>query len=147
MTCKGQIMTKDVHEFKTIQAIADELNIKRQTLYNRAKKTGIDISKRSFTDEEWSSLVNNKKLTSVNDEDDKKLTEIDTLREQISEQRHFIEILKKELDAKNQQIDQAQMLQLMSERKLSEVSSKDMIEMDVPHKETKNSFFSKWFKR
>ena len=140
-------MTKDVHEFKTIQAIADELNIKRQTLYNRAKKTGIDISKRSFTDEEWSALVNNKKLTSVNDEDDRKLTEIDTLREQISEQRHFIEILKKELDAKNQQIDQAQMLQLMAERKLSEVSSKDMIEMDAPHKETKNSFFSKWFKR
>lgn len=147
MTCKGHIMTENVHEFKTIQAVADELNIKRQTLYNRAKKTGIDISKRSFTDEEWSALVNNKKLTSVNDEDDKKLTEIDTLREQISEQRHFIEILKKELDAKNQQIDQAQMLQLMAERKLSEVSSKDMIEMDVPHKETKNSFFSKWFKR
>lgn len=147
MACKGQIMTENVHEFRTIQAIADALNIKRQTLYNRAKKTGIDISKRSFTDEEWSALVNNKKLTSVNDEDDKKLTEIDMLREQISEQRHFIEILKKELDAKNQQIDQAQMLQLMAERKLSEVSNKDMIEMDVPYKETKNSFFSKWFKR
>lgn len=147
MTCKGHIMTESVHEFKTIQAIADELKIKRQTLYNRSKKTGIDISKRSFTDEEWSALVNNKKLTNVNSDNDKKLTEIDMLREQISEQRHFIDILKKELEAKNQQIDQAQMLQLMAERKLSEVSNKDMIETDVPHKETKNSFFSKWFRR
>lgn len=123
MTCKGQIMTESVHEFKTVQAVADALNIKRQTLYNRAKKTGIDISKRSFTDEEWSALVNNKKLTSVNSDNDKKLTEIDILKQRIDEQSGFIETLRKEIEAKNIQIDQAQKLQLMAEQRFNDTNN------------------------
>ena len=144
MTCKGQIMTESVHEFKTVQAVADALNIKRQTLYNRAKKTGIDISKRSFTDEEWSALVNNKKLTSVNIDNDKKLTEIDILRERIAEQSSFIDTLKKELEAKNVQIDQAQKLQLIAEQRLTE-TNKQLIEYKEKESTTKKTFWQKLF--
>lgn len=144
MTCKGQIMTESVHEFKTVQAVADALNIKRQTLYNRAKKTGIDISKRSFTDEEWSALVNNKKLTSVNSDNDKKLTEIDILKERIAEQSSFIDTLKKELEAKNVQIDQAQKLQLIAEQRLTE-TNKQLIEYKEKESTTRKTFWQKLF--
>lgn len=144
MTCKGQIMTESVHEFKTVQAVADALNIKRQTLYNRAKKTGIDISKRSFTDEEWSALVNNKKLTSVNSDNDKKLTEIDILKERIAEQSSFIDTLKKELEVKNVQIDQAQKLQLIAEQRLTE-TNKQLIEYKEKESTIRKTFWQKLF--
>lgn len=146
-TCKGQNMTENVHEFKTVQSIADSLKIKRQTLYNRAKKTGVDISKKSFTDEEWLALVNNKKLTNVKNDNDEKLTEIDILKGRIDEQSSFIDTLKKELDAKNQQIDQAQKLQLIAEQKLSELSgNKNAIELDDDSSGKKRGFFKNFFK-
>lgn len=74
MTCKGDIMKDNLHNFNTIQDVADEIGIKRQTLYNRSKKTGVDISKKSFSDDEWFALVNNKQFESVDSVNDKKLT-------------------------------------------------------------------------
>lgn len=123
MTCKGQKMTENLHKFKTIQSIADELNIKRQTLYNRSKKTGVDISKKEFSDEEWASLIHNKKLTNVNGDNDIKLSEIDILKQRIDEQSGFIETLRKEIEAKNIQIDQAQKLQLMAEQRFNDTNN------------------------
>lgn len=147
MTCKGHNMTENLHEFKTVQSIAESLKIRRQTLYNRGKKVGIDVSKKSFTDEEWTALVNNKKWTSVNFDNDKKLSEIDILKGRIDEQASFIDTLKKELDAKNQQIDQAQKLQLIAEQKLSELSgNKNAIELDDDSSRKKRRFFKNLFK-
>lgn len=144
MTCKGQKMTENLHAFKTIQAIADELNIKRQTLYNRSKKTGVDISKKSFSDEEWLALVNNKKLTNVNNDNDKIVTEIDILKQRIYEQTSFIETLKKEIEAKNIQIDQAQKLQLMAEQRFND-TNKQLIEYKEKETSHKKSFWQRLF--
>ncbi|WP_061399777.1 hypothetical protein [Leuconostoc mesenteroides] len=116
-------MTESLHKFKTIQSIADELNIKRQTLYNRSKKTGVDISKKEFSDEEWASLIHNEKLTNVNGDNDIKLSEIDILKQRIDEQSGFIETLRKEIEAKNIQIDQAQKLQLMAEQRFNDTNN------------------------
>lgn len=134
-------MAKYLHEFDTVQSIADSIGIKRQTLYNRSKKTGVDISKKSFNDEEWECLVKNKKMTYDKEEVDKELTEIDILNQRISEQASFIEILKNEIQAKNVQIDQAQKLQLIAEKRLLE-SDKEYISHD---KNNKKSFFKKIF--
>lgn len=113
-------MTTVKHEFGTIQAIANELKIKRQTLYNRAKKTNVDISKKKFTDEEWTALVNNEKLTDVNNVNDEKLTRIDILNQQINDYKKIIDVMERELQEKNKQIDQAQQLQLIAETRLNE---------------------------
>lgn len=137
-------MTNSLHDFKTIQDIADEIGIKRQTLYNRAKKTGVDISKKTFSDDEWSSLVNNKRLTYVNDGIDKKFTEIDILKQRVNDQSSFIEVLKKEIEAKNIQIDQAQKLQLIAEQRLTE-TDKELIEYKEKYAKNKKTFWQKFF--
>lgn len=133
-------MTTVKHEFGTIQAIADELKIKRQTLYNRAKKTNVDISKKKFTDEEWTALVNNKKLTDVNNVNDEKLTRIDILNQQINDYKKIIDVMERELQEKNKQIDQAQQLQLIAETRLNETRTQ-LIE----YQDKKRGFWSKLF--
>lgn len=133
-------MTTVKHEFVTIQAIADELKIKRQTLYNRAKKTNVDISKKKFTDEEWTALVNNKKMTSVNNVNDEKLTKIDILNQQLNDYQKIIDVMERELQEKNKQIDQAQQLQLIAETRLNETRTQ-LIE----YQEKKRSIWSKIF--
>lgn len=133
-------MTTVKHEFGTIQAIADELKIKRQTLYNRAKKTNVDISKKKFTDEEWTALVNNKKMTSVNNVNDEKLTKIDILNQQLNDYQKIIDVMERELQEKNKQIDQAQQLQLIAETRLNETRTQ-LIE----YQEKKRSIWSKIF--
>ena len=45
------------HEFDSIIAIADELEISRQALNRKAKRLNIDLSKKSFTDKEWKLLA------------------------------------------------------------------------------------------
>lgn len=97
-------MTTVKHEFGTIQAIANELKIKRQTLYNRAKKTNVDISKKKFTDEEWTALVNNEKLTDVNNVNDEKLTRIDILNQQINDYKKIIDVMERELQEKTNKL-------------------------------------------
>lgn len=138
-------MTNNIHTFNTIQAIADELNIKRQTLYNRAKKTEVDISKKSFSDEEWSALVNNNKLTNVNKESDNKLSELNILTQRIEEQSSFIETLSKEIEAKNKQIDQSQQLQLIAEQRLTE-TTKTLITYQEKENMTKKGFWARLFR-
>lgn len=133
-------MTTVKHEFGTIQAIADELKIKRQTLYNRAKKTNVDISKKKFTEEEWTALVNNKKLTDVNNVNDEKLTRIDILNQQINDYKKIIDVMERELQEKNKQIDQAQQLQLIAETRLNETRTQ-LIE----YQDKKRGFWSKLF--
>lgn len=143
-TCKGHNMTENIHKFKTIQAIADELDIKRQTLYNRAKKTEINISKKKFTDEEWSALVNNKKLTNVNKNINKELSQIDILNLRIEEQSSFIKTLSKEIEAKNIQIERSQQLQLIAEQRLTE-TNKTLIEYQEKENNTKKGFWARMF--
>jgi len=49
------------HEFDSIIAIADELEISRQALNRKAKRLNIDLSKKSFTDKEWKLLASTKR--------------------------------------------------------------------------------------
>lgn len=137
-------MTDNIHTFKTIQEIADELDIKRQTLYNRAKKTEIDISKKQFTDEEWSALVNNKKLTYVNKKGDNKLSDIDILNQRIEEQSSFIMTLSQEIEAKNIQIERSQQLQLIAEQRLTE-TNKILIAYQDKENNPKRGFWARMF--
>ncbi|WP_273712506.1 hypothetical protein [Leuconostoc mesenteroides] len=75
------------------------------------------------------------------------MTEIDILKGRIDEQSSVIDTLKKEFDAKNQQIDQAQKLQLIAEQKLSELSgNKNAIELDDDSSRKKRGFFKNLFK-
>ena len=138
-------MTDNIHTFKTVQAIADKLDIKRQTLYNRAKKTEIDISKKHFTDAEWSALVNNKKVTDVNKKSDSNLSEIDILNQRIEEQSSFINTLRKEIEAKNIQIERSQKLQLIAEQRLTETNN-ILIEYKEKEKQPKKGFWQRLFK-
>lgn len=133
-------MTQEKHEFATIQAIADELKIRRQTLYNRAKKTNIDISKKTFSDEEWSALVNNEKLTNADHSHDNNFTQIDILNQQIADYKKMIDVMERELSEKNKQIDQAQQLQLIAESRFNETRTQ-LIE----YQDKKRSFWSKLF--
>ena len=45
-----------VHEFNTIISIAKELNISRQALNKKAKRLNINLTKKSFSDDEWKLL-------------------------------------------------------------------------------------------
>lgn len=137
-------MTNNLHKFNTIQDIADEIGIKRQTLYNRAKKTGVDISKKSFSDEEWYAIVNNEKIDIADNVNDVELTKIDILEQRINEQFSFIETLKSEIKAKNVQIDQAQKLQLIAEQRLTE-TNKDLIYYKEKDTTKKKTFWQRLF--
>ncbi|MGR8829622.1 replication initiation protein [Leuconostoc citreum] len=141
-------MTDENYEFQTIQEIADALKIKRQTLYNRSKKTGVNISKKSFNSDEWKALANNEKLThdkkpndNVNDNIyiDNKLNE---LKNRLDEQSKLIEFLKTEIQEKNKQINQAQQLQLIAEQKFNNEHIK-LIELEES-KITKRIWWKFW---
>lgn len=141
-------MTDENYEFQTIQEIADALKIKRQTLYNRSKKTGVNISKKSFNSDEWKALVNNEKLThdkksndNVNDNIyiDNRLNELKT---RLNEQSKLIEFLKNEIHEKNKQINQAQQLQLIAEQKFNNEHIK-LIELEES-KNTKRLWWKFW---
>ena len=82
------------HEFDSIIAIADELEISRQALNRKAKRLNIDLSKKSFTDKEWKLLA----LTKRKPKTSTSSNYVDTFTaQQIAEKDDLINYLKSQI--------------------------------------------------
>ena len=79
-------------------------------------------------------------MTDVNNVNDEKLTRIDILNQQINDYKKIIDVMERELQEKNKQIDQAQQLQLIAETRLNETRTQ-LIE----YQDKKRGFWSKLF--
>lgn len=130
------------HEFDTIIAIADELEISRQALNRKAKRLNIDLSKKSFTDKEWQLLVSTKRKPKTSTSSNY----VDTFTaQQIAEKDDLINYLKSQIKEKDKQIDHAQQLQLIAEKRLTE-TNKTLIEYQEKENQPKKGFWQRLFK-
>lgn len=130
------------HEFDSIIAIADELEISRQALNRKAKRLNIDLSKKSFTDKEWKLLA----LTKRKPKTSTSSNYVDTFTaQQIAEKDHLINYLKSQIKEKDKQIDHAQQLQLIAEQRLTE-TNKTLIEYQEKENQPKKGFWHRLFK-
>ncbi|MBU7451632.1 MULTISPECIES: replication initiation protein [Leuconostoc] len=130
------------HEFDSIIAIADELEISRQALNRKAKRLNIDLSKKSFTDKEWKLLA----LTKRKPKTSTSSNYVDTFTaQQIAEKDDLINYLKSQIKEKDKQIDHAQQLQLIAEQRLTE-TNKTLIEYQEKENQPKKGFWQRLFK-
>ncbi len=130
------------HEFDSIIAIADELEISRQALNRKAKRLNIDLSKKSFTDKEWKLLA----LTKRKPKTSTSSNYVDTFTaQQIAEKDDLINYLKSQIKEKDKQIDHAQQLQLIAEQRLTE-TNKTLIEYQEKETQPKKGFWQRLFK-
>ena len=130
------------HEFDTIIAIAEELEISRQALNRKAKRLNIDLSKKSFTDKEWKLLVSTKRKPKTSTSSNY----VDTFTaQQIAEKDDLINYLKSQIKEKDKQIDHAQQLQLIAEQRLTE-TNKTLIEYQEKENQPKKGFWQRLFK-
>ena len=130
------------HEFDSIIAIADELEISRQALNRKAKRLNIDLSKKSFTDKEWKLLASTKRKPKTSTSSNY----VDTFTaQQIAEKDDLINYLKSQIKEKDKQIDHAQQLQLIAEQRLTE-TNKTLIEYQEKENQPKQGFWQRLFK-
>ncbi|MGB2577948.1 replication initiation protein [Leuconostoc suionicum] len=130
------------HEFDSIIAIADELEISRQALNRKAKRLNIDLSKKSFTDKEWKLLA----LTKRKPKTSTSSNYVDTFTaQQLAEKDDLINYLKSQIKEKDKQIDHAQQLQLIAEQRLTE-TNKTLIEYQEKENQPKKGFWQRLFK-
>ena len=130
------------HEFDSIIAIADELEISRQALNRKAKRLNIDLSKKSFTDKEWKLLA----LTKRKPKTSTSSNYVDTFTaQQIAEKDDWMNYLKTQIKEKDKQIDHAQQLQLIAEQRLTE-TNKTLIEYQEKENQPKKGFWQRLFK-
>ena len=130
------------HEFDSIIAIADELEISRQALNRKAKRLNIDLSKKSFTDKEWKLLASTKRKPKTSTSSNY----VDTFTEQqLAEKDDLINYLKSQIKEKDKQIDHAQQLQLIAEQRLTE-TNKTLIAYQEKENQPKKGFWQKLFK-
>lgn len=130
------------HEFDTIIAIADELEISRQALNRKAKRLNIDLSKKSFTDKEWQLLVSTKRKPKTSTSSNY----VDTFTtQQLAEKDDLINYLKSQIKEKDKQIDHAQQLQLIAEQRLTE-TNKTLIAYQEKENQPKKGFWQRLFK-
>ncbi|MBZ5950297.1 replication initiation protein [Leuconostoc gasicomitatum] len=130
------------HEFDSIIAIADELEISRQALNRKAKRLNIDLSKKSFTDTEWKLLTSTKRKPKTSTSSNY----VDTFTaQQITEKDDLINYLKSQIKEKDKQIDHAQQLQLIAEQRLTE-TNKTLIEYQEKENQPKKGFWQRLFK-
>lgn len=131
-----------IHEFDSIIAIADELEISRQALNRKAKRLNIDLSKKSFTDKEWKLLA----LTKRKPKTSTSSNYVDTFTaQQLAEKDDLINYLKSQIKEKDKQIDHAQQLQLIAEQRLTE-TNKTLIEYQEKENQPKKGFWQRLFK-
>ena len=129
------------HEFDSIIAIADELEISRQALNRKAKRLNIDLSKKSFTDKEWKLLA----LTKRKPKTSTLSNYVDAFTAQrLAEKDDLINYLKSQIKEKDKQIDHAQQLQLIAEQRMTE-TNKVLIEYQKTENKTKNGFWQRLF--
>ena len=130
------------HEFDTIIAIADELEISRQALNRKAKRFNIDLSKKSFTDTEWKLLTSTKRKPKQSTSSNY----VDAFTaQQLTEKDDLIDYLKSQIKEKDKQIDHAQQLQLIAEQRLTE-TNKTLIAYQEQENESKKEFWQRLFK-
>ena len=130
------------HEFDSIIAIADELEISRQALNRKAKRLNIDLSKKSFTDKEWKLLA----LTKRKPKTSTSSNYVDTFTaQQLAEKDDLINYLKSQIKEKDKQIDHAQQLQLIAEQRLTE-TNKTLIEYQEKENQPEKGFWQRLFK-
>ena len=130
------------HEFDSIIAIADELEISRQALNRKAKRLNIDLSKKSFTDKEWKLLASTKRKPKTSTSSNY----VDTFTaQQIAEKDDLINYLKSQIKEKDKQIDHAQQLQLLAEQRLTE-TNKNLITYQEKENQQKKGFWQRLFK-
>ncbi|WP_188354178.1 replication initiation protein [Leuconostoc falkenbergense] len=130
------------HEFDSIIAIADELEISRQALNRKAKRLNIDLSKKSFTDKEWKLLASTKRKPKVSTSSNY----VDTFTaQQIAEKDDLINYLKSQIKEKDKQIDHAQQLQLIAEQRLTETKD-SLIEYQEKENQPKKGFWHRLFR-
>lgn len=131
-----------IHEFDSIIAIADELEISRQALNRKAKRLNIDLSKKSFTDKEWKLLVSTKRKPKTSTSSNY----VDTFTaQQLAEKDDLINYLKSQIKEKDKQIDHAQQLQLIAEQRLTE-TNKTLIEYQEKENQPRKGFWHRLFK-
>lgn len=129
------------HEFDSIIAIADELEISRQALNRKAKRLNIDLSKKSFTDKEWKLLTSTKRKPKTSTSSNY----VDTFTaQQLAEKDDLINYLKSQIKEKDKQIDHAQQLQLIAEQRLTE-TNKTLIAYQEKENNAKKGFWSRLF--
>ena len=130
------------HEFDSIIAIADELEISRQALNRKAKRLNIDLSKKSFTDKEWKLLASTKRKPKTSTSSNY----VDTFTaQQLAEKDDLINYLKSQIKEKDKQIDHAQQLQLIAEQRLTE-TNKTLITYQEKENQPKKGFWHRLFK-
>lgn len=130
------------HEFDSIIAIADELEISRQALNRKAKRLNIDLSKKSFTDKEWKLLALTKRKAKTSTSSNY----VDTFTaQQLAEKDDLINYLKSQIKEKDKQIDHAQQLQLIAEQRLTE-TNKTLITYQEKENQPKKGFWQRLFK-
>jgi len=130
------------HEFDSIIAIADELEISRQALNRKAKRLNIDLSKKSFTDKEWKLLASTKRKPKTSTSSNY----VDTFTaQQLAEKDDLINYLKSQIKEKDKQIDHAQQLQLIAEQRLTE-TNKTLIAYQEKENQPKKGFWQRLFK-
>ena len=131
-----------IHEFDSIIAIADELEISRQALNRKAKRLNIDLSKKSFTDKEWKLLASTKRKPKTSTSSNY----VDTFTaQQLAEKDDLINYLKSQIKEKDKQIDHAQQLQLIAEQRLTE-TNKTLIAYQEKENQPKKGFWKRLFK-
>lgn len=136
------------HKFNSVNDIAEAIGVSRVTLYKRAKREGIDVSKKEFTNQEWERLLLTGKVNksvNVNDSKVNKINKVNTdvsvieqLKKQVEAQEEQMKFLRDQLVAKDEhmaqqlavkdeqikekdkQLDQAQRLQLDLQQQLKE---------------------------
>lgn len=129
------------HEFDTIIAIAEELEISRQALNRKAKRLNIDLSKKSFTDKEWKLLASTKRKLKTSTSSNY----VDTFTaKQLAEKDDLINYLKSQIKEKDKQIDHAQQLQLIAEQRLTETNT-TLIQYQAKENNAKKRFWSRLF--
>lgn len=130
------------HEFDSIIAIADKLEISRQALNRKAKRLNIDLSKKSFTDTEWELLASTKRKPKQSTLSNY----VDTFTaQQLAEKDDLINYLKSQIKEKDKQIDHAQQLQLIAEQRLTE-TNKTLIAYQEKENQPKKGFWRRLFK-
>ena len=130
------------HEFDSIIAIADELEISRQALNRKAKCLNIDLSIKSFNDKEWKLLASTKRKPKTSTSSNY----VDTFTaQQLAEKDDLINYLKSQIKEKDKQIDHAQQLQLIAEQRLTE-TNKTLIAYQEKENQPKRGFWQRLFK-
>lgn len=135
-------------EFKTASELIRYLDIPRPTLYRRAKKLDISLTKGTYTEDELEALKQPLPNRPDNSQDK---VDVSALQQQLATLRETVETQKQQLDVKDKQIEQAnqatlaaQILQKDVQNRLDEINNRLEITMEQVQK-PKQGFWARLF--